>query len=344
MLDNIYQESTETSGAYLRIALQHISRHNLPYNPITYAVWYEYASGRNPSLQTDIENQVKRRQTISYEKMVTLFRKHLAENQMILAERKTRELQSVLGELTSHLVTSEDQINSQGTTLSHFVHELSASTSLDDVTKIARQIEQETKAVVESGRFITERVKTTTNEIKNLRQELEGIKQDARTDMLTGLLNRRGFDEAVFDTMENRNGNALSIVLFDIDYFKQINDTHGHLIGDNVLKLLSRLIQDHIKGKDIAARFGGEEFILLLPETRLTGAFALAEQIRTKLGSMRWMTKNSGKSIGTITISAGVAQFRTEEPIEKTIQRADNALYLAKNNGRNRCATEQDLV
>ncbi len=131
----------------------------------------------------------------------------------------------------------------------------------------------------------------------------------------------------------------LSLIIADIDRFKRINDNYGHLTGDTVLKLISKLIQRHIKGRDIACRFGGEEFIMALPETKMDGGFALAEQIRTSLEKVRWHSKSSGKDIGTITISLGVAQLIPGEDLNVLIARADKALYAAKQNGRNRTGT-----
>ncbi|RLB91332.1 MAG: GGDEF domain-containing protein, partial [Deltaproteobacteria bacterium] len=219
-------------------------------------------------------------------------------------------------------------------------------TSIEDVSAIAQKIVSETKSMVTSSQNLKIHMDETVSEISTLKEELKGIKQAARTDMLTGLLNRRGFDEAISEAQQNSitHNKAFSIILTDIDHFKKGNDTHGHLIGDNVLKMLSRLLNEQIKGKDIAARFGGEEFILVLPDTSLKGAFILAEQIRKSLQTMKWIARNSGKPIGTVTVSLGVAQYKPDETIESLIQRADNALYFAKENGRNRTVTELDIA
>jgi diguanylate cyclase len=144
------------------------------------------------------------------------------------------------------------------------------------------------------------------------------------------------------EVLEDTNilGEPLSIIMLDIDYFKLVNDTYGHLVGDNVLKMLSKLLKDHIKGKDIAVRFGGEEFILVLPQTPIDGAYALAEHIRTGLHKMKWKIKGTGQSMGQISISLGIALYRAGESLEDVIQRADDALYQAKNTGRNKTVAE----
>jgi len=346
MLDNIYPESMEESGRYLRLTLQYISKYKLAYNPITYALWYEYATGRNDSLTLEIQALEKDKADISFEIVLKLFRKHVADSQVILAEKKASEFQAILTEVTRQLSHSGSSLNDQSYSLKSHAEKLSQSTTLADVSAIAEAIVSGTKSIVISSQALKQQMDATVSEITTLKKELKGIKHTARTDMLTGLLNRRGFDEALLEARlySIDHNQAMSIILADIDHFKKVNDTHGHLIGDSVLKMLSKLLKEHIKGKDIAARFGGEEFIIVLPETPLKGAFILAEQIRMSLRTMKWTAKESGKAIGSITISLGVAQFKPTETAESLIQRADKALYFAKENGRNKTMTELDIA
>jgi diguanylate cyclase len=346
MLDNIYPESIDESGKYLRLTLQYISKYTLPYNPITYALWYEYATGRNEQLLNDIKILEKDKIDITFDIVLKLFREHVADSQVLLAEKKANEFQAILTEMTHQLGDSGSKLDDQGNSLKKYAKKLSQTNSLEDVSAIAKGIVSKTKSVVASSHTLKKQMDATASEIITLKRELKGIKQTAKTDMLTGLLNRRGFDEAISKAQQYSvaHNNALSIILIDIDHFKRVNDTYGHLIGDNVLKMLSKLLKEQIKGKDIAARFGGEEFILILPETPLKGAYLLAEQIRMSLRTMRWTAKESGKSIGSISVSLGVAQYKPDETVESLIQRADNALYFAKETGRNKTVTELDLV
>lgn len=169
----------------------------------------------------------------------------------------------------------------------------------------------ETQRIIDGNTDLKNNVHTTISELDALTLELKNLREAAKTDMLTGLLNRRGFEDAIVKPIKDvQEKNApLTLIIADLDRFKRVNDNYGHLTGDNVLKLLSKLLRKHIKGKDIAGRFGGEEFIMALSETKMDGGFALAEQIRISLEKMKWQSKSSGKDIGTITISLGVAQF-----------------------------------
>jgi diguanylate cyclase len=131
----------------------------------------------------------------------------------------------------------------------------------------------------------------------------------------------------------------------DIDHFKRVNDSYGHLIGDKVLHAVGRALQANVKGKDTASRFGGEEFAVLLPQTPLEGAARLAETLRATIASGRVKSVGSGETVGNITISIGVACYRAGEPAAEFIARADRALYAAKTRGRNRvCLAESDLL
>lgn len=168
---------------------------------------------------------------------------------------------------------------------------------------------------------------------KQLQQELRLM---ASTDPLTGLLNRRRFlEQAETEFLRSqRYQHELATVMLDIDHFKTINDTHGHFAGDQVLIAMSRAAENLLRGTDILGRWGGEEFVILMPETPLTGAAILAERLREVLARLAVDT-----TAGTLhfTVSAGLAaRGGADAGITDILQRADSALYAAKQHGRNR--------
>jgi diguanylate cyclase len=132
-------------------------------------------------------------------------------------------------------------------------------------------------------------------------------------------------------------------MLTDIDYFKKFNDSYGHLTGDQVLRLVAIAVKQNVKGQDVAARYGGEEFAIVLPQTRLDDAMVLADQIRQTMRRRRIVRKETRDDFGTITLSIGAACYRPGEPLAEIVRRADAALYFAKNNGRNRAASETEV-
>ena len=173
-------------------------------------------------------------------------------------------------------------------------------------------------------------------EIKNAQQELLAkniaLEELASTDRLTGIWNRRYFEKTTEKEMDRakRYHQPLSLVMFDIDHFKRINDHYGHHAGDLVLMSVSRLIQDHIRASDSLARWGGDEFIILLPTLSGTEAMKISEKIRLLIGSHHF------EDVGFITLSMGVAEFIPNETMWSWIKRADEALYVAKASGRNK--------
>lgn len=192
--------------------------------------------------------------------------------------------------------------------------------------------------VIEYAREITDR-KITEHKEKRLIRDLNLLSQ---TDALTGLLNRRAFLERLSHEMgrSERSGSALSLILCDIDRFKEINDSFGHSTGDNVIKCVAGLLNRGTRKTDIVGRYGGDEFIIVLPDTDMAGAVNLAEELRKSLLQRDRAEKHKMRL--NLSLSLGVAEFRPlTESVGTLIDRADAALYLSKNSGRNRvCASD----
>jgi diguanylate cyclase (GGDEF)-like protein len=167
------------------------------------------------------------------------------------------------------------------------------------------------------------------------------IAEGALQDPLTGLYNRRHFEERLGSELASaqRHGRPLSLLLVDVDHFKQVNDDHGHLAGDEALKMLAFVLRGAIRKEDVLARYGGEEFVVLARETALAGARALGERVRKAVERSRCAWQGSDLaltvSIG-VTVSIGLAEFVAGRSERELIEAADRALYLAKQAGRNR--------
>ena len=168
--------------------------------------------------------------------------------------------------------------------------------------------------------------------------QVEQLRRRANCDPLTGLSNRKAIDTILNRAMdEARAGNpGPSLIIADIDLFKNINDTYGHLFGDKVIRAVAHILRQNVKGKDTAGRYGGEEFVLVLPDTPLEGAEVLAETIRHAIEHSRIRNVENNQTIGKVTLSFGVAAYQSGETASQLIERADRALYASKQNGRNR--------
>lgn len=208
------------------------------------------------------------------------------------------------------------------------------------VRALTKALEKARMELVERTRIESDREKLIvqlSEEIKERQRAEDGLKQLARTDPLTGLFNRRHFFEIAGHEFAKaiRHQRPLSAIIFDVDLFKDINDTFGHVIGDQVLVHIGTLLSNNVRKTDIAARYGGEEFILLLPETDSTGAKNLAEQLRTLLECSPVQVRNERI---LFTVSIGASGKDADQPMEtfdQLILQADEALYSAKRSGRN---------
>jgi diguanylate cyclase len=141
----------------------------------------------------------------------------------------------------------------------------------------------------------------------------------------------------------DKNEEFFSVVMLDIDYFKKFNDQYGHQVGDEVLRIVGSCLKENLKGKDFPSRYGGEEFIVLLPNTKLDKAYIVAEQIRENISKKRLKIKKTGQAIGNITVSVGVSEIREGDTAISVAERADSALYIAKDSGRNNVKSEKDF-
>ncbi|PJI98742.1 diguanylate cyclase [Acidovorax sp. 69] len=203
-----------------------------------------------------------------------------------------------------------------------------------EVGQLSQALGRMTHRLLAAREAMEETVRMRTLELEAANRALD---LQARTDALTGLLNRRGFETqlAFALALARRSSRALSLIAVDVDHFKRVNDTYGHGAGDEVLRKLARTLEARLRGSDVIARLGGEEFVALLPDTDLAGAQAIAQTLVTA------MADHQDPVVGTITVSAGVATMRSaEDKGIDILRRADIALYEAKGQGRNRVCVE----
>jgi diguanylate cyclase len=327
-------------------ALAWMAQKRVPPTAKNFEVILAYVGGENTELKATIDGLTSRECRFDPSVMASLhdqyFRIRRESDQLTELGSK---ISTELGSLVKVLATAGRDQSAYGTALSKASGELDRpDISEARIKGLIDHVVQATRAMETRSKTLENEVKASSQEVAQLRERLESVRREALTDPLTGVPNRKAFDTELVRAMQYsvENREPLSLLMCDIDYFKQFNDTWGHQTGDQVLKLVANCISENVKGRDTAARFGGEEFAVVLPQTELADAVRLAGQIRSKVESKRLVKKSNGDILGTITISIGVAQYDMKEPIESLVQRADACLYAAKRSGRNRVTARAD--
>jgi len=340
-----YTEERSKAGEYLRLALGYISKFDLSVNPVNYTVWYEYVSGKNMKLKKAIDQSLKNKNSLSSKRIEGLYQRFVADGDRIVISKLLTKISLMLKDITSHVSETDGDLAGHGKTLGDLAVKIGEADDFNEIKSIVDQMIVETKELVNSGKRLQNRMKISSEDLKQLQQELDKSQQEAQTDALTSLINRRGLEKRLEleRIRAKQNDASFSIIMIDIDHFKRVNDTFGHLVGDSLIKNIAVLLKEHLRKNDIAARYGGEEFLILLPETDIKGAESVGTKIRKALSTKEWKIKDNGKSMGKITVSMGVALYKLNEPEGSLIKRADDALYLAKNKGRDQIVTQEAL-
>lgn len=333
-----YQHSVEKSAEYLRMALPLMSKQAAALHPVSYAVWYEYVAGSNASLKASIDAQLKSGTQLDEKATFELFRKHIAEINEEVAQRVSEGFQKVMADMSQSASLAGSEADQFGSALEKWSQSLDQSASSGEQGEGIRTLLHHTRNMQGSITSLKGRLDESRREIEQLRQEVSKARQDALADGLTGLTNRKGFDMALAACLSESEPEEQgpSLLMTDIDFFKKVNDTYGHLFGDKVIRAVAQILKDNVKGKDTAARYGGEEFVILLPDTPVEGARHLAEKIRTAVERCRIKRASDNEAVANITVSLGVAGYRAGESASDFIARADAALYTSKSQGRNR--------
>ena len=341
-----FVEDRELARTYGDNAMAQMGDLQIPATPNNYAIWYVYHSGRTPDLKHDVDTLIESKDPITPERTNEIYDRYFGSEAESRALRDTGQgLESAISKLMGFL--SEAGIGSEeyGKALEKYSTKLIDTAGAEEARAIVTAILGETKKMAERQNNLRAELAASTEEIETLREGIRDARREAMTDALTGIANRKALNERLRETMEEaeETGAPLCALMLDIDYFKKFNDSYGHQLGDQVLRLVARTLTECIKGRDLAARYGGEEFVILLPLTGIDNAFKLADHIRETVAAKRIINRTTGESLGQITLSIGTSRYRPGEDSEGLLKRADEALYAAKRGGRNRVLSEKDV-
>ena len=330
-----YAESRDQSAELLRMVLPLMARQSAGFHPISYAVWYEYSAGINLGLKGALDELLAAGRTLSDEDMNALFDKYVAMRDIDASIQMRLKIRDVIERVSSATSKASEDVGEYTRGLSDAQLKLMDQSSPDKVVELVGTLLQETERVRGQTEALRNNLSSTAQEVDRLREELQVAQGQAQTDPLTGLLNRRGLDSGL-SALPPAELEKCSCLFIDIDHFKKVNDTHGHLLGDRVIAVVASVIKNCVGDMGLAARMGGEEFAVMLPALSPAGVAEMAERIRSNVEKGRIRRHDKDEAIGTITVSVGAATPVAGEHVAEMMRRADRALYKSKQDGRNR--------
>ncbi len=313
--------------------------------PRSYEVWYTYVTGERPAMNDAVKRLVTAQGSVSEAEIDVLHKTHVSPHRFTSEAEKTSA--SVIVEIDEVMEMIDMALGSTeryGESLEAMSAEVSVTVDRKRIREILEALVVSTKDMSSTNRTLEARLKETRGEIASLRETLEAVRIETLTDPLTGIANRKHFEEMLVKTIDQSivEQAPLSLVVIDIDHFKRFNDHYGHLTGDQVLRLVSMTMREQIKTKATLARFGGEEFGIILPHTTLDAARAAAERVRVSVMGRELVKRSTGESLGKVTISLGVAALRRGDTSVSLLERADQCMFAAKRAGRNRTTTDTE--
>ncbi len=327
--------------------IDEIGRQILAVSPQNYEVWLTYFTHSSPELRAALDQLIASGKQITPEDMEQLYERffsttHLSTQVMETGSRIAHEIADALDALKKAGATTERY----GATLNVAADSLQNSAIDGDALKrLINVLSSATTEMSKQNSSLSHKLAQSSVEMEKLRTSLRQARAEALTDALTGVANRKLFDETLRLRKEEADSEKtpLSLVLGDIDHFKSFNDTWGHQTGDQVIRFVASALAKFALPDHLVARYGGEEFAVVMPRTSLKEAGRIADQIRSAIEAKRLVRRSTNETIGAVTVSFGVSLYVPGETASQLVARADECLYMSKRNGRNRVSLETQL-
>lgn len=329
-----------------RLVLGFLDERALSAQPIHYWVAHEHLLGSNEALSQAVQSAQAEGRTLDTYLVQQWYDEHIAGHAFRQMQGMSDGMARLFGGLMESLREADQQSADFQGELHANIAELGHVQDPAALQEVAQNLLKAAMTANVHSRTLQKSLEKTEQEARQLRAELDAHRKQAMTDPLTGLLNRRGMahemgrwfaDDAAAST-------GMAMLVLDIDHFKRINDDYGHAVGDVVIRRVAEVFGSVVPEAAMTARFGGEEFVVLVPQTTSQQAMGLAERIRQTIEKMRLVRRQDRQVIAPFTISVGLAMRSVSDTLETLFERADQALYQAKSGGRNRVVASQPVA
>jgi len=323
-------------------ALARIRDQGLQPVPQNFELWYAYYAQSNLDVVRTIDSLEVDPQALTDQRCGAIHQEFLSNaREGEVARQASATIQATMDGFSSRLEQAKTATGHYRGALEEAAHTLSHTDSVVAMRSTLQSVLDSTGDMIAHNQRLATELERSAQAMKQLEGEFEQVRKQSLTDGLTALPNRKAFDAELERLWQDTSaqGAAFCMLMVDIDHFKVFNDTFGHLVGDEVLRIVARTLQEGLAAGEMAARYGGEEFAVLLPGRDLQAGLAQANALRTQVHNMLLTRRATGEKIGRVTVSGGVAQCCVSESAQTLVARADSALYEAKKNGRNRIAS-----
>ncbi len=305
--------------------------------PVPYTLAYVHLAGLNGEISGALQPLVEQGAAVPEKIWRDLYDHHILGSGGSMSDSMSDTLQRILASVSANISEARRSTDDFSAEVRRAVAEIDATPGRppDVLLAAAKRLLTAAESTCARTGALQARLEAAMADAEQLRAELEEQRRAAMVDPLTGLLNRRGMD-AEFDALLQVGATTgFSVLMVDIDRFKAINDSFGHSVGDALIRNVAQAIRACIRKTDHAVRYGGEEFLVILPETTGKRAMIVAEAIRTKVASLRLVRRTDNLQLPAITVSIGVASSYSGDDADAIVNRADRAMYQSKQEGRN---------
>ena len=324
-------------------ALQQIRHLDLALNPQSFDLWFAYFAGRNRALIDALNQLLAGNRKPTWPDMAQLHEQFLTPYKTVA---QIQSIGTLVRDQSSTLVDAIEEASdaAQGyeQRLSNAAPQLAIEQVDGGLRRLVGELMSWTDEIQSTNTQLVGRLRGAAERVRDLQEQLDQVRLESMIDPLTDVGNRRYFDLSLARLlMAGQQAQPLALLLIDVDNFKMFNDRHGHIIGDDILRLTASTIKQNSRQDDIVCRYGGDEFAIILPRTSLEGALLHGEKIQTAIAAREMHRRSTRESLGRLVLSIGAAEYRPDEPAEAFIERADHWMYAAKQAGRDRVSREE---